>query len=93
MTRPLYPPEEEPLVPLDRRLGGSHSRSRRRDEEKNSQPLPGLEPLIFQPVAQSYTTDLSWLLICAICCLLKTQANYLAHYSSHGLPGYETVVG
>jgi hypothetical protein len=31
-------------------------------EEKNSQHLPGLEPKITQPVAQSYTTELSWLL-------------------------------
>jgi hypothetical protein len=28
------------------------SRSGRSDEEKNSQPLPGLEPTIIQPVAQ-----------------------------------------
>jgi hypothetical protein len=41
--------------PLDRRLGGSHSRSGRGVEKKNSQPLPGLEPPIIQPVAQRYT--------------------------------------
>jgi hypothetical protein len=28
-------------------------------KEKNSQPLPGLEPPIIQPVAQRYTTELS----------------------------------
>jgi hypothetical protein len=49
--------------PLDRRLGEPQSRSGRGGEEKNSQPLPGLEPPIIQPVAQSYTTDLSRLLI------------------------------
>jgi hypothetical protein len=27
-------------------------------EEKNSQPLPGLENLIIQPVAQRYTAEL-----------------------------------
>jgi hypothetical protein len=27
-------------------------------DEKNSQPLPGLEPPIIQPVAQRYTTEL-----------------------------------
>jgi hypothetical protein len=27
-------------------------------EENNSQPLPGLEPPIIQPVAQPYTTEL-----------------------------------
>jgi hypothetical protein len=30
---------------------------------KNSQPLPGLEPPIIQPIAQRYTTELSRLLI------------------------------
>jgi hypothetical protein len=50
------PPGKEPLVPLDRRLGGPQSWS---DEEKNSQPLPGLEPPIIQPVTQRYTTELS----------------------------------
>jgi hypothetical protein len=49
--------------PLDRRLGGPRSRSGRGGEEKNSQSLPGLEPPIIQPVAQLYTTELSWLLM------------------------------
>jgi len=56
--RPLYPHGKSPGYLLDRRLGGSHSRSRRGGEEKNSQALPGLEPLIIQP----YTTKLSQLL-------------------------------
>jgi hypothetical protein len=47
---------------LNRRLGGPKSRSGRGGEEKNSQPLPGLEPSIIQPVAQRYTTELSQLL-------------------------------
>jgi hypothetical protein len=37
---------------LDRRLGGLQRRSGRGGEEKNSQPLPGLEPPILQLVAQ-----------------------------------------
>jgi hypothetical protein len=45
--------------PLHRRLGGPQSRSGYGGEEKNSQPLPGLEPMIIQSVAQRYTTDLS----------------------------------
>jgi hypothetical protein len=48
--------------PLDRRLGGPQSRSGRDGEEKNSQPLSGLKPLIIQPVAQRYSTELSKLL-------------------------------
>jgi hypothetical protein len=48
--------------PSDRRLGGSQSRSEHDGEKKNSQPLPGLEPLIIQPVAQRcYIAELSWL--------------------------------
>jgi hypothetical protein len=43
---------------LNRRLGESQSRSGRGGEEKNSQPLPGFEPPIIQPVAQRYTTEL-----------------------------------
>jgi len=35
---------KEPLLPNGRRLGGSHSQSGKGGEEKNSQPLPGLEP-------------------------------------------------
>jgi hypothetical protein len=37
---------------LDRRLGEPQAWSGRGGKEKNSQPLPGLEPPIFQPVAQ-----------------------------------------
>jgi len=44
---------------LDRRLGGPQSRSGRGGEEKNSQPLPGIEHPIIQPVAQGNTTELS----------------------------------
>jgi hypothetical protein len=46
------------------KAGSSQSRSGRGGEEKNSQPLPGLEPpTINQPVDQRYTTELSGLLI------------------------------
>jgi hypothetical protein len=44
---------------LDRRPGGPQSLSERSGEEKNSQPLLGLEPPTIQPVAQHYTTELS----------------------------------
>jgi hypothetical protein len=59
--RPLYPRGNSPAYPLDRRLGGPQSRCGR-GEEKNSQPLLGLEPPIIQLVAQSYTTELTRLL-------------------------------
>jgi hypothetical protein len=42
--RPLYLQGKIPWYPLDRRLGGTQSRSGHGDEEKNSQPPPGIEP-------------------------------------------------
>jgi hypothetical protein len=54
--RPLYPQGKSPWYPLDRRLSGPQSRSGRGRAEKNSRPLPGLEPPIIQPVAQLTVT-------------------------------------
>jgi hypothetical protein len=59
--RPLYAQGKSPWYPLDMRLGGPPCQSEHSGEEKNSQALPGLELLIFQPIAQHYTTELSWL--------------------------------
>jgi hypothetical protein len=56
--RPLYPQVKTLCYPLDRRLGEPQSRSGHSGEEKNSQPLPGLELPIIQPVAQRYYTEL-----------------------------------
>jgi hypothetical protein len=55
-SRPLHPQGTNPQYLLDRRLGGPQSWSGRGGGEKNSQPLPGLEHLIIQLVAQRYTT-------------------------------------
>jgi hypothetical protein len=44
-----------PRYSMDRRLGELQSRSGRGGEEKNSQPLPGLESPIIQSAAQRYT--------------------------------------
>jgi hypothetical protein len=55
--------EKDPTYLMNRWMGGPQSRSRRGGEEKNSQPLPGLEPPIIQPVAQRYTTELSRFLV------------------------------
>jgi hypothetical protein len=52
------PQGKSPWNPSDRRLGRSQSRSKCGDE-KNSQPLPGIESPIIQPVPQRYTTELS----------------------------------
>jgi hypothetical protein len=38
------PPGKSPSYPFDRKLGGPQSRSGQGSEEKNSKPLPGLEP-------------------------------------------------
>jgi hypothetical protein len=59
----FYPQGKSPRYPLDRRLGGPQSRSGRGGEEKNSQPLPELEPSIIKPITQRYTIQLSWLLV------------------------------
>jgi hypothetical protein len=44
--------------PLNGKLSRPQGRSGRGGEEKNSQPLPGFETLIIQPIAQRYTTEL-----------------------------------
>jgi hypothetical protein len=51
----LHPPGRSPWYPLDRRLGGSQSQSGCSGKEKNSQPLPELEPLM---VTGKYCTNL-----------------------------------
>jgi hypothetical protein len=61
MPQLLYLQGKNPWYPLDRRLGEPQNWSGHGGEEKNSQPLLGLEPLIIQPVTQHYTTELSWL--------------------------------
>jgi hypothetical protein len=44
----LYSQGKSPRYPLDRRLGGPQSLSGGGGEEKNSQPLTGLEPPVIQ---------------------------------------------
>jgi hypothetical protein len=61
-SRPLYPQGRSPSYPLGRRVGGPQSWSGRGGEEKDSQPLQGLEPPIIQPIAHRYTTELSRIL-------------------------------
>jgi hypothetical protein len=55
------PPEKDPLLPIGWEAvwapepvwtGGG-------GKEKNSQPLPGLEPPIIQPIVHRYTTEVS----------------------------------
>jgi len=58
----LYPKGKSTWHPLVRRLGGPQNWFGHDGEEKNSQPLLGLEPLIIQTVAQCCTTELSLLL-------------------------------
>jgi len=56
------PQGKSPWYPLEGMLGGPQNRSGRGGEEKNSQPLLGLEPPNIQPVAERYTTEVSRLL-------------------------------
>jgi hypothetical protein len=60
-SRPLYPQGNSLWYPLGTRLGGPKSRSGCSGEEKNCEPLPGLELPISQPIFQRYTTELSLL--------------------------------
>jgi hypothetical protein len=59
------PPGKEPLMSLDRRLGGPQNRCGRRNKEQNSQPLPpGIEPWNPDRTTRSLVaipTELSWL--------------------------------
>jgi hypothetical protein len=65
-NRPLYCKGKSPWYPLDRRLGGFQDQSGHSGEEKNFQPLPGLEPSVIKPIAQICATKLSRLLLLLI---------------------------
>jgi hypothetical protein len=52
VARPLYPQGKNLSYPLDRRMGGFQSWSGSGGEEKNSQPVAGLEPPIIQLIVQ-----------------------------------------
>jgi hypothetical protein len=65
--RPLYPQGKNASYSSDGRLDGPQSRSGRGGEEKNSQPLPRLEPPINQPVAQRYIAELSRVFVVFLC--------------------------
>jgi hypothetical protein len=64
-------------------LGGPQSRSGRGGEEKNSQPLPGLEPPIIQLVAQRCTTELSDVLLFITFTELENKNHHSAVSSSN----------
>jgi hypothetical protein len=93
--RLLYPQRKSPLYPLDRRLGGPQNRYGRGGEEKNSQPLPGLEPPIIQPVIQHYATELPRFLMWQITTLKMEAARppkpWYATTSLHGVTIQKTV--
>jgi hypothetical protein len=55
--RPLYPQGKNALYSFNKESGWAPEPSGGSGEEKNSQPLPGLEHSIIQHVAQSYTTE------------------------------------
>jgi hypothetical protein len=66
--RPLYSQGKSPWYPLDRRLGGSQSRSGRGGDEKNSQHLSELELRIIQ-------RNIKLLAVDAICLTRKWKWN------------------
>jgi hypothetical protein len=54
------------MAPIEYEAGWAPEPFSRGGEEKNSQPLPGIEPPIIQPVAQRYTTELCPSIVSAI---------------------------
>jgi len=60
------PPWKEPLVPSL----GTQSWSGGGGKEKNSQPLPELEPLMIQPIAQQTLASTSLLQFMSVLCLV-----------------------
>jgi hypothetical protein len=86
--RPLYPQGKSPWYPLNRRLGGPQSRSRRGGEEKNSQPLPGLEHPIIQPVSQCYF----WKLIFIVLIFSTEQVSAYKQKETHGQASEKCVI-
>jgi hypothetical protein len=69
---------KSPCYPLDRGFGRPQSRSGRDGEEKNSQPLLGLEHLTIQPIAQCCITEISRLPCGPVAdSFLKTVMNFL----------------
>jgi hypothetical protein len=59
--QPIYPQGKSFWNSLGRRLGGFQNWYGRGGEERNSDPLPGLQPPTIQPVSQRCTTEVSWL--------------------------------
>jgi hypothetical protein len=57
-TPAALPQRTSPWYLLDRRPGGPRNLSGRSGEEKNFQPLTGLEPPNIQPIAQCCTIEL-----------------------------------
>jgi hypothetical protein len=55
-------------------LAGLQSWSGHGGDEKNSKPLPGLEPPIIQPVVQRYTIEVSQ--------LLKMEAKIINYFAT-----------
>jgi hypothetical protein len=68
------PRGKSPWYSLARRLGGPQTRSGDGGEEKNSLPLPGLEPPIIQPVAQQPVTEIDCSALNRVCILTDGQS-------------------
>jgi hypothetical protein len=92
-TRPLYPQGKSPWYPLDRRLGGPQSWSRRGGEKKNSQTLPALEPPIIQLVALRYTAELTRLLTSKHTDEKRSQPIWLLQYCQEDFILHENICG
>jgi len=64
------PLEKAPRYPLNKRLGGSHSRSVLFGKEKNLFSLPGIQTRLLGYPSHSHPTELSWfavVILMALC--------------------------
>jgi hypothetical protein len=84
--RLLYLQRKSLWYPLDRRLGEPQSRAGRGGEEKNSQPLLGLEPPIMQPVLIAILTIKFYMLYGSLISLIQNvRPVVLLQYLFRGL--------
>lgn len=79
--------EKAPWYPLNRRLGGCHSRSELFGKEKNLFPLPGIQSRLLGISSRSHPTELSWFAVFILLALSFTEEEMsTSHTQAFGIP-------